>query len=96
MIKMPKNDRDMMRKVNLDVYLERCSQNEKWGEQQHTMAEWLSILVEEVGETAQAINRINFPNCAKKTDADDLYKELIHASAVASAMAEQVRENAEQ
>lgn len=38
------------------VYAERRRQDAKWGNQHHTCAEWLSILLEEVGETAQAIN----------------------------------------
>ena len=82
----------MMLKVNIDALAERVSQNKKWGVQRHSMAEWLSILVEEVGEVAQAINRLNFPSDAKETDADNLYKELIQVAAVASAIAEQVKE----
>jgi len=33
---------------------ERQSQDKKWGPQHHTIAEWLVILMEEVGEAAQA------------------------------------------
>jgi len=38
-----------------EVLAERARQDEKWGEQNHDDAWWLAILVEEVGETAQAI-----------------------------------------
>lgn len=89
---MPKNNLNMMKHINLEVLKERVEQNKKWGEQNHSMTEWLAILVEEVGEAAQAINRLNFPECAKETDADNLCDELIQISAVASAMAEQVLE----
>ncbi|WP_336822970.1 hypothetical protein [Sporosarcina sp. USHLN248] len=46
--------------------------------------------VEEVGEVAQAIQQGSV--ASKDTDADDLYTELIHVAAVASAFAEQVQE----
>ena len=39
------------------VLKERTSQNEKWGyPQDNTPFEWLSILTEEVGEFAEALN----------------------------------------
>ncbi|WP_252503250.1 MazG-like family protein [Sporosarcina sp. Marseille-Q4943] len=76
--------------VNDDVMKERERQNEKWGLQRHDYGYWLAILVEEVGEVAQAIQQGSV--ASKDTDADDLYTELIHVAAVASAIAEQVRE----
>jgi len=78
--------------VMVDVDRERERQNQKWGVQRHNINVWLGILSEEFGEVAQAINRINFPNDAKETDADDLYKELIQVAAVAVAIAEQMKE----
>ena len=81
-----------MLQVNDDVLKERERQNEKWGLQRHPHAYWLAILVEEVGEVAQAIQQGSV--ASKDTDADDLYTELIHVAAVASAIAEQVREEA--
>lgn len=41
--------------VLLNVLAERIRQDEKWGLQHHFYHEWLAILVEEVGEVAQAI-----------------------------------------
>lgn len=60
------------------------------GLQRHDYGYWLAILVEVVGEVAQAIQQGSV--ASKDTDADDLYTELIHVAAVASAIAEQVRE----
>jgi NTP pyrophosphatase (non-canonical NTP hydrolase) len=80
-------------KVLTDVNAERNRQDNLWGLQRHDFGEWLGILGEEFGEVCQAINRIHFPNDAKPTDADNLYKELIHVAAVAVAIAEHVKEN---
>lgn len=44
-------------------------------------ADWLAILVEEVGETAKALTY-------DKTESDNLYEELIDVIAVASSWAE--------
>lgn len=84
---------ETMLQVNDEVLKERERQNEKWGHQRHHHAYWLAILVEEVGEVAQAIQQGS--KASKDTDADDLYKELIHVAAVASAFAEQVKEERE-
>ncbi|WP_198589124.1 nucleoside triphosphate pyrophosphohydrolase family protein [Mycobacteroides abscessus] len=81
---------DLMKKVNATVLKERVRQNRKWGMQRHSHGDWLKILIEEVGEVAQAMQKEK--SWGKDTDADDLYTELIHVSAVASAMAEQVLE----
>lgn len=79
-------------KVLADINTERKRQDKLWGLQRHDYGTWLGILGEEHGEVCQAVNRINFPNDAKETDADNLYEELIHEAAVASAMAEQYLE----
>lgn len=81
---------ELMIKVNADVIQERLNQNIKWGHQRHSNGDWLKILIEEVGEVAQAMQTEK--GWGKESDAQDLYKELIHTSAVASAMAEQVKE----
>lgn len=73
-----------------DVWQERISQNIKWGKQRHPMGDWLKILIEEVGEVAQAMQVGDFSY--KESDANDLYKELIQVAAVAIAIAEQVAE----
>lgn len=73
-----------------DIFVERMRQNELWGVQRHSYGDWLKILVEEVGEVAQAMQQ-GFVS-QKDTDADDLYTELIHVAAVAVAIAEQVKD----
>lgn len=83
----------LMRQVQKDVLHERIRQNHKWGMQRHPMAYWLVILMEEVGEAAQAVQREH--GQGKETDAANLYEELIHTAAVALAAAEQVREGIE-
>lgn len=79
-----------IRAVQSDVYEERIRQLYQWGEQRHPLGEWLKILVEEVGEVAQAMQQGS--KSEKVTDAQNLYKELIQVSAVAQAIAEHVRE----
>jgi NTP pyrophosphatase (non-canonical NTP hydrolase) len=80
----------IMVSVNTDVLKERDRQNKKWGLQHHDYGTWLQILIEEVGEVAQAMQKAK--GWGKESDADDLYTELVHVSAVACAIAEQVRE----
>lgn len=77
-------------RVLQEINLERQRQDKKWGVQRHEYGTWLKILVEEVGEVAQAMQTND--GWGKETDADDLYTELIHVAAVAGAMAEQVLE----
>ncbi|AMQ06762.1 MazG-like family protein [Sporosarcina psychrophila] len=81
---------DVMKNVNADVLKERGRHNEKWGLQRYEYSYWLAILGEEFGEVCQAIQQGSV--ASKDSDADDLYTELIHVAAVASAIAEQVRE----
>ena len=47
-------DRTTATYVMHEVMDERIQQNEKWGAQHHDRAMWLTILMEEVGEAAQA------------------------------------------
>jgi NTP pyrophosphatase (non-canonical NTP hydrolase) len=89
------SDEDLTNDVLFSVALERIDQNRKWGLQRHDYGKWLAILTEEVGEVAQAINRIHFPKDAKSSDASNLYTELIQVAAVAVAIAEQVKEESE-
>lgn len=71
-----------------DVLDERARQNIKWGKQNHPYTVWLAILMEEVGEVAQAMQEGSAHH--KESDASDLYSELIQVAAVATAIAEQV------
>lgn len=75
-------------KVLNDIQDERDKQISKWGHQYHDYATWYTILGEEFGEVGQAIQKGSVAH--KKTDADDLYKELIQVAAVVTAIAEQV------
>lgn len=83
---------DLIISVNIDVLKERHRQNVLWGLQRHDLGKWLSLLIEEVGEVAQAMQPVIGLSTSKSTDANDLYTELIHVSAVASAIAEQIKE----
>ncbi|MED1419037.1 hypothetical protein [Bacillus smithii] len=85
---MAKNN--LLLRVLEDVANERLHQNQKWGLQRHSYGDWLKILIEEVGEVAQAMQVGE--NWAKESDASNLYNELIQTAAVAVAIAEQVME----
>ncbi|MGY0692967.1 hypothetical protein ACW2QC_09290 [Virgibacillus sp. FSP13] len=74
-----------------DISHERDRQDYKWGMQRHDYGTWLKILVEEVGEVAQAM-QVGMVS-EKVSDADNLYDELVQVAAVATAIAEQVKEN---
>lgn len=76
--------------ISAMVLAERRRQNAMWGVQRHDILRWLSIIVEEVGEVAEATQH-GMPN-EKATDAGDLLTELIQVAASAQAAAEQVYE----
>lgn len=86
------NSSKLKQSVIMDVAMERIRQDMKWGIQRHHYGTWLAILTEEVGETAQAIQKKIGLASSKESDASNLYEELIHVAAVAVAIAEQVRE----
>lgn len=83
---------EVQSKVLGDVIRERASQDERWGfpqdGQSHT--DWLAILTEEVGESAQEVLRLRFgsdkdkPVQARK----DLRAEMVQVAAVAVAWIE--------
>lgn len=62
-----------------EVMLERAAQDRKWGEQNHPDLYWLGILVEEVGELAQALI---------EGKGDAARKELVQVTAVGLAWLE--------
>lgn len=73
-------------KILNEIREERNRQEKKWGTEEHHPLVWLPIFMEEVGEVAKAMYEAMF-----HTDGDtweDYRKELIHAAAVATAMAE--------
>lgn len=83
----------IMVKVNNAVLRERQRQNSLWGLQRHPYGTWLAILGEEFGEVCEAMQGQIGLVSVKDTDSNNLYEELIHLAAVASAIAEQVRES---
>jgi len=73
-----------------DVRAERKRQELKWGEQNHSPAEWLMILGEEVGEANQAALEAHFAGTHNPGNhtLKDYRKELIQVAAVAIAAVE--------
>lgn len=67
-----------------EVMLERGRQDDKWGEQNHNNFYWLGILIEEIGETAEALIEGNHKQ---------MRKELTEACAVALAWLECLERN---
>lgn len=67
-----------------EVLEERYRQEQKWGEQNHSPAEYLMILGEEVGEANKAALEAHFQG----NSLSDYRKELIQVAAVAVAMIE--------
>jgi hypothetical protein len=77
--------------VQSDVAVERARQDTKWGEQNRTPVEWMSILGEEYGEACQSANDLYFET-ADITVAD-LRAELVQVAAVAIAAIENIDRN---
>lgn len=71
-------------KILSEIKIERARQNEKWGVQTHSIAEWMMILGEEFGEACNEGNEAYF----RDAPLDELRKELIHTMAVAFAIVE--------
>lgn len=65
--------------VRGDVETERTRQDKKWGEQNHDVFKWITILVEEVGEAAEA---------ALCQRSESYREEMIQVAAVAIAAVE--------
>lgn len=72
------------RQVQIDVALERYLQDEKWGVQDHSPQDWMMILMEEVGEFAQAEMETRLSGAP----AAHIREELVQVAAVALAMIE--------
>lgn len=66
------------------VIAERGRQDEKWGEQNHDPFTYLTVLIEEVGEFAQAALHTRFGGNASS----GLYNEAVQCAAVALAIVE--------
>jgi NTP pyrophosphatase (non-canonical NTP hydrolase) len=76
--------RHVSQNVLADVLVERGRQDAKWGEQNHHPFLWLTVLMEEVGELAEAALHGEFGGPA----ASGLRSEAIQVAAVAVAMVE--------
>lgn len=86
-----------------EVFEERQRQDEKWGQQNHNVPEWLMILGEEVGEANKEGLEIYFKNKPRPMPENAVYepplkyteyrKELIQIAAVAVAMVESLDRN---
>ena len=77
-----------------DILAERARQEILWGNQTHTLTQWLSILVEEIGEVANEINEMNSTKEPKKKleHLKNYRTELVQVAAVALQMIEKVDE----
>ena len=68
---------------------ERKRQDDKWGyPQNNTPFEWVSILTEEVGEFAQAVNDGYLGHSPTKEQLENIITEAKHVSAVAMSIIE--------
>jgi NTP pyrophosphatase (non-canonical NTP hydrolase) len=76
------------------VAAERQRQDDKWGDQSGNHPfEWMSILMEEVGELAEAINETCFQTQHVKPDRggpDAIRREAVQVAAVAVAIVEAI------
>ena len=59
--------------IMADIKTERRAQDMKWGVQTHEPEKWMTILMEEVGETARAV---------LERDPKNYYAELVQVAAV--------------
>ena len=80
------------------VLLERVAQTKKWGEQNHSWAEWVTILGEEYGEFCEAVNEtvLNNANKPELGGYKNMVKEATHTAAVAVQILEKLIEQCRQ
>ena len=81
----------MMDQIFADIKAERERQNEKWGNQEHWLGDWMAILGEEFGEACKEVLACNFGPEPKK-HLPLLREELIHTAAVAVQIVEKIDE----
>lgn len=71
------------------VSMERVKQDIKWGEQNHSYERWMTILMEEVGETAECVLEADPHNITHYNAClENLEYELIQVAAVCIAFIE--------
>jgi len=77
------------------VRIERIKQHAKWGEQNHSDAQWLAVLAEEFGEVGQCVCKCHVDagveENLKQQYADLLEYELIQVAAVCVQWVECIR-----
>ena len=72
-----------------EVINERKRQDDKWGEQNHSVGDWFLILTEELGEASEAALYAKFEQPDKREAWWAEYrKEIVEAAAVLVAMVE--------
>ena len=79
--------------ITTKILKERYSQDQKWGEQNHSDLKWISILGEEFGEVCKEVTEDNPATERIKSSSDcqrDLKKELIQTCAVCIAWLEAI------
>ena len=79
------------------ILVERERQDARHGEateRGYSLYRWVTVLAEEVGEVAEAVQDTPVPIRENMTEWMGLYTELIHVAAVAVAMAEVVLDEA--
>ena len=77
------------------ILSERTRQDSKWGQQNHDDLYWLSILTEEVGEAAKAINDHTHDNLdtfhgISHIGFNDVHAEVVQCAAVCVAWLEEM------
>lgn len=83
----PKTEGEKVReKAMVDVLHERFRQDQKWGEQNHDPFLYGTVLLEEMGEFAQASLQTRFGG--EKGGAENMRKEAVQVAAVALAIVE--------
>lgn len=91
MINLKEESKINMKAVLYDVVRERERQDVKWGEQNHDIPKWTSILGEEYGELCQAINETVFDNGPEeraKGGYQNMRAEAVQVAAVAVSFVE--------
>lgn len=79
-----------IQRVLCEVEDERYHQERKWGQQNHSVEDYYTILAEEFGEVGRAICEFRLQ---KKGSIADIRAELIQTAAVAAAMVESLDRN---
>jgi len=71
-------------KITCEILEENKAQDEQWGEQNHDVFKWLSIITEELGELATEVNRHGFGGVKD----ENLRYEAVQVAACCVAMIE--------